>query len=180
MKKRFLLFFAIVFFFFFSGSATALFFSDTHHNNIWLDSHHPTHTWSFDLDDEMLNWGDISSGDVIDSVFLWFGTYDDRDGYESADILLNGFPAVANWEVDPGWWTLGNVSEFIGNDHILDVIFDRSFGDFGVSWVNLHGHYTENSPEAAAPVPEPTTLVLMGVGLVGVAGASRRKWIKRK
>jgi hypothetical protein len=110
MKKRFLLFFAIIFFFFFSGSATALFFSDTHHNNIWLDSHHPTHTWSFDLDDEMLNWGDINSGDVIDSVFLWFGTYDDRDGYESADILLNGFPAVANWEVDPGWWTLGNVS----------------------------------------------------------------------
>ena len=114
----------------------------------------------------------------IISTYLWFEAYDQHDRYEFSDILLNGVGVVRNWEVDPGWWSLGNVTAFIGADHLLNVTFNRTGGDFGVSWVNLHGHYTDGNPTAAAPVPEPSTMLLLGAGMIGIAGTSRKWWHK--
>ena len=72
-----------------AGSASALFFSDTQHQNIWFDGLNQSYTWSFDLDSDILDWGDIDSDDDIHSAYLWFGTYDQHDGFEYTDIYLN-------------------------------------------------------------------------------------------
>jgi len=167
------------FVFSFTGIAHALFFSDTIHQNIWLDSQNPSHTWHFDLNEDRLDWGTINGDDEINSAYLWFETYDRHDGYEFSDIAFNAVAVVHNWEVDSGWWSLGNVAAFIGADHLLNVTFSRTGGDFGVSWVNLHGHYTDGNSTPAAPVPEPSTLLLLGAGMIGIAGASR-KWRRKR
>jgi len=180
MKKPILSMLVAVFLFGFTAPASALFFSDTIHQNIWLDSQNPSHTWHFDLNNDVLDWGTIDSGDEINSAYLWFGTYDQHDGYEFSDIALNTVEVVSNWEVDSGWWSLGNVAAFIGADHLLNVTFSRTGGDFGVSWVNLHGQYTDSHPTAPAPVPEPGTLLLLGAGMIGLAGTSRRRWRQRR
>lgn len=46
------------------------------------------------------------------------------------------------------------------------------WNDFAVKKVSIGGTY-------AAPVPEPTTMLLLGAGLIGLAGAGRKKWFKK-
>jgi hypothetical protein len=179
MKKLFTLTFGTFLMLCFAGTASALLFSDTQHQNVWFSSSNTTKTWTFDLDNDALDWGDINSEDSINWAFLSFGTFDDHDSQlEYANINLDG-TLNFNWEVDPGWWS-ANVSSLVVDDHFLAVTFNLLRGDFGVSWVNLFGDYTDNRENtSAAPVPEPATMLLLGCGLIGLAGSSRKKWLKR-
>jgi hypothetical protein len=47
----------------------------------------------------------------------------------------------------------------------------RDLGDFKVDWVSVNGGYTA--------VPEPSTMLLLGFGLLGLAGAGRKKFLKK-
>jgi hypothetical protein len=110
----------------------------------------------FDLD-TFGTW-DTSKGDLYDQVVF---TAEDQGGlvygnaYTYADyvsIILSDAPNIDGtlveliWLVDSTW-----SDEYIGLDDI-----------------NVGG-------TAAAPVPEPATIMLLGAGLVGLAGASRKK-----
>lgn len=179
MNKPLAFLVGIVMILFFAAPASALYFTDAHDDNfVWFSrgSGIDTYTWSFDLDNDILDWGDINSEDDINFAYLQFTTLDDMDRRnEYTNISLDFNMVVNGWEVDPAWgW--GNVTAFVVDDHFLNVTFDRLSGDFGVAAMRIWGDYTDNGASSnAAPVPEPATMLLLGTGLIGVAGVSRKK-----
>ena len=53
-------------------------------------------------------------------------------------------------------------------DHELAVTVNWISGDFGVDFTSLIGDYTDNPADNGAPVPEPATILLMGIGILGI------------
>jgi len=64
----------------------------------------------------------------------------------------------------------------------LDVVFHVAYGDNCSVWVASRTKTTLGSYDAAgcaSEVPEPATLTLLGTGLIGIAGAVRRRMAKK-
>ena len=63
------------------------------------------------------------------------------------------------------------------DDGRFEVLLGSVFGDFTINSSILAIEYDDNN-SAAAPVPEPATCILMGMGLLGMV-AGRKKLIKK-
>lgn len=145
-----------------------------------------SYTWNFDLIDDILHKGDIDDNDVIESVNLgWKVSKDLKDNKNNStfdeyiDIYINGALLWDNWEMDNKSWV------------ILDLVttpptFKVEFKDFNdghknkdwdivVSDVKIFGVYTDMPDVPGNHAPEPATLILFGLGLLGLAGISRKK-----
>ena len=113
--------------------------------------------------------------DYVSNYTLEIELYDDKSDPwyakgEWAAIWAPGIPHTT-WtmnDVTLGWSLAGWLD--INDDGTLNVSIESWFGDFkvGDSTLTAWG-------EAFEPVPEPTTMILFGLGLLGLAGVSRKK-----
>lgn len=71
-----------------------------------------------------------------------------------------------NWEI---WWIL---QPFGGTQEELSAL-TRMFAEIEYGGISIYEEITRDS--SSAPVPEPATMMLFGLGLLGLAGVSRKK-----
>ncbi|MCE5274964.1 MAG: PEP-CTERM sorting domain-containing protein [Syntrophaceae bacterium] len=128
----------------------------------------PSYSYVHDITDTGFNPG----SDNVDNFSLAINLYDDGDrGMELVSITLDNWlwAGIRNGaqDVDLGYGLLG--SFLLLDDGLLNVRLTSTCGDFyfGDSVLTANGNET-------APVPEPATLLLLGSGLLGLAGFRRK------
>lgn len=119
---------------------------------------------------------DPPAGELLSaSLTLWFCD-DERDTWNPFTYELGaGF-------AESGQWDFGEINTG-SQTYDIDVAF-LSDGVFGVTVASVFGDFYLGKSELTidynpAPVPEPGTMLLMGVGLAGLAGYSRKRNQKR-
>lgn len=183
MKKRFGILILVIFFIGIANVAMSAPYTwtDIVNENVLITD---SYTYTHDITDGADGFvGYLDGGDdIIYSYSLTIQLWDDggrRDYGELAFIdqpglFGDGLYNFSYTSAEYGWSLAGVVS--LNIDGLLSITIDSVYGDFifGVSTLVAEG---DNG--SSAPVPEPTTLFLLGTGLVGIAGASRKKIFKR-
>jgi hypothetical protein len=181
MKKKLMVLCALTLVFGMAASAQAIGFYKAFTNNVWFDNTNREHTWTFDLDAST----DINAEDTINSAYFSIGFYDRWDWFseESGNLTVDGVAWLVKEEIGFLDTILAANVTGLMTDHTLAVTVKRISGNFGVNFTSLFGDYTEFgddtdnlSDNGAVPVPEPSTILLMGTGILGLVAYGRKRF----
>jgi hypothetical protein len=99
-------------------------------------------------------------------------------------ISMTGAPSGYTYRKDQAWsggygnLVQGNVTGSI-NSSSITYIFDTTYlglgSEFGLHWTMKCGNDVIEGQDPAPHAPEPATIILLGAGLVGLAGGLRRR-----
>ena len=113
----------------------------------------------------------ITSSTALDFTFngLWARVWGEDP---NRSVYIEGFNDGASVLTLP--FTLTQDWQFVSGS---PVTIDELHIDFGNSFLVDNLGLNENGPDQN-PVPEPSTIILLGFGLVGLAGVARKKMLK--
>jgi hypothetical protein len=79
------------------------------------------------------------------------------------------------------WVLIGTVLLifFAGTASVSYSSLNQIEGTLANSQMSLDGHHTDRVTGTTAPFPESTAMILLGVGLIGIAGTSRKRFSKK-
>ena len=146
-------------------------------------------SYTHDLNDDV----DFGAGDVVTSAYLEFDfTNDSSDKHGSFLIFQWDHREYASYVIDEEGvvHNLGEVDDenitglvvdldWLNDDGKLDVTV-RVSNELGTATAWLDHSRLYGDAETASPVPEPTTMLLFGFGLLGLVGFSRKRFGKKR
>ena len=119
---------------------------------------------------------EVNGGRIFNSWGTGYSVF--RDGQE-----VRFRPDSSTQPVAVGTWSLENTTSGPESDDNLSFVIDYNFGDvseYGLHWGMTCGNdVIEGSVKAPPVVPEPATMLLLGVGLCGLAFMEKKKLLRR-
>lgn len=111
----------------------------------------------------------VVSGQTYYFSFLLAGNLRDQ-GDESLTVSVKNSSYSERFTVasTKTWMTISRSVTISGDNDIANIIFNHAGGD-------NYGALIDNVSFSAAPVPEPTTMLLFGTGIAGLAAIRRRR-----
>lgn len=145
----------------------------------WIGQNHPL-SYIHNINDSV-NFG---AGDFVTAAELQLDFTNDLTDFVGTIIIPLDFREYAtigfdgaNWvnigEVGNGQYTIILNIDWLNDNGLLDVTLSVS-NPLGTATAWLDHSYLSGTAETA-PVPEPTTMLLLGTGLLGLVSAKQRK-----
>lgn len=148
-------------------------------DSVWIEQNHPltyTHDVNDSIDLEYYQIVDATleldfTNDCGDSHYFGFFKFDNRE-FASYVLDSNTNSWVSLGEVDNGQYDILLDVDWLNDDGKLDVTLNVTNSlETATAWLD----HSKLTGTAISTVPEPTTMLLFGAGLLGLAGASRKK-----